>query len=166
MRRRLSAMLLTIIGLGVPILVALMTRRPNDDGTAASRVAAQSPVAGPDPEADLLSGPQAPAGPPAVTRQPGAGQPGGADPRHPVLEPHPTGVFAAIGRFDYRFRRILPVLGLALVIGLNVWAARGGGTLIQGGWFIPGSQEQQEASLIADRFGQQPTSSRIPSQAA
>ena len=75
----------------------------------------------------------------------------------PVLEPHPTGVFAAIGRFDFRFRRVLPVLGLALVIGLNIWAARGGGKLIQGGWFIPGSQEQQEASLVAERFGQQPT---------
>jgi len=74
-----------------------------------------------------------------------------------ILEPHPTGVFAAIGRFDYRFRRVLPVLGLALVIGLNIWAARGGGKLIQGGWFIPGSQEQQEVSLVADRFGQQPT---------
>ena len=70
-------------------------------------------------------------------------------------------MFAAIGRFDYRFRRILPVLGLALVIGLNIWAARGSGKLIQGGWFIPGSQEQQEASLIAERFGQQPTTMLI-----
>ena len=49
------------------------------------------------------------------------------------------------------------MLGLALVIGLNVWAGVGGGKLIQGGWFIPGSEEQQEATLIAQRFGQQPT---------
>ncbi|TMB84047.1 MAG: MMPL family transporter [Chloroflexi bacterium] len=49
------------------------------------------------------------------------------------------------------------MLGLGLVIGLNVWAGVGGGKLIQGGWFIPGSEEQQEATLIAQRFGQQPT---------
>ena len=34
-----------------------------------------------------------------------------------VRELHPTGIFAAVGRFDYRFRRILPILGLALMIG-------------------------------------------------
>src|SRR6185503_9489775 len=73
-------------------------------------------------------------------------------PEH-VLEPHPTGMFAALGRFDYRFRKVLPILGLALVIGLNVWAAVGGGTLIQGGWVIPGSQEQQAADVLTDRFG-------------
>ncbi|HKO33305.1 MAG TPA: MMPL family transporter [Candidatus Limnocylindria bacterium] len=62
-------------------------------------------------------------------------------------------MFAALGRFDYRFRKVLPILGLALVIGLNVWAAVGGGTLIQGGWVIPGSQEQQAADVLTDRFG-------------
>ena len=62
-------------------------------------------------------------------------------------------MFAALGRFDYRFRKVLPILGLALVIGLNVWAAVGGGTLIQGGWVIPGSQEQQAADALTDRFG-------------
>ncbi|HEU4862971.1 MAG TPA: hypothetical protein VFU44_04285, partial [Candidatus Limnocylindria bacterium] len=40
----------------------------------------------------------------------------------PDLEPHPTGIFAALGRFDYRFRRVLPFIGLAAVIGLNIWA--------------------------------------------
>ncbi|HET7141240.1 MAG TPA: MMPL family transporter, partial [Candidatus Limnocylindria bacterium] len=74
-----------------------------------------------------------------------------------VLEPHPTGMFAALGRFDYRFRRVLPVIGLALVIGLNAWAAVGGGELIQGGWVIPGSQEQQAADQLAKRFGQDQT---------
>ena len=151
MRRRLSAMLLAIIGLGVPLLVALMARRSEENGTYGAFGAGSH-----QPTPDLLSGPEAPIGAPGTTV---------AHPRasatQPVLEPHPTGVFAAIGRFDYRFRRILPVLGLALVIGLNIWAARGSGKLIQGGWFIPGSQEQQEASLIAERFGQQPTTMLI-----
>jgi uncharacterized membrane protein YdfJ with MMPL/SSD domain len=70
-----------------------------------------------------------------------------------VLEPHPTGMFAALGRFDYRFRKVLPIIGLALVIGLNVWATVGGGALIQGGWVIPGSEEQQAADVLTDRFG-------------
>src|SRR5437762_2663581 len=134
MRRRLSATLLAIIGLGVPVVVAFMTRRPADDR---AEIAPRPDTSAPSP-----SGPV-----------PGPAPSGGIR----ILEPHPTGVFAAIGRFDYRFRRVLPVLGLALVIGLNIWAARGGGKLIQGGWFIPGSQEQQEVSLVADRFGQQPT---------
>ncbi|HEY8178524.1 MAG TPA: MMPL family transporter [Candidatus Limnocylindria bacterium] len=62
-------------------------------------------------------------------------------------------MFAALGRFDYRFRKVLPIIGLALVIGLNVWATVGGGTLIQGGWVIPGSEEQQAADVLTDRFG-------------
>ena len=48
---------------------------------------------------------------------------------------------------------MLPIIGLALVIGLNVWATVGGGTLIQGGWVIPGSEEQQAADVLTDRFG-------------
>ena len=74
-----------------------------------------------------------------------------------VREPHPTGVFAAVGRFDYRFRRLLLVLGLAAVIGVNLWASAAGGELIQGGWVIPGSEEQRAAELLADRFGEQAT---------
>ncbi|HET6820388.1 MAG TPA: MMPL family transporter [Candidatus Limnocylindria bacterium] len=74
-----------------------------------------------------------------------------------VLEPHPTGMFAALGRFDYRFRRWLPLIGLAIVIGLNGWAAASGGKLIQGGWVIPGSQEQQAADILTSRFGQDQT---------
>ena len=73
------------------------------------------------------------------------------------LEPHPTGIFAALGRFDYRFRRVLPVIGLAAVIGLNIRANQAGGTLIQGGWVIEGSEEQQAAERLADRFGEQAT---------
>ncbi|MEO8639064.1 MAG: hypothetical protein ABI458_04010, partial [Chloroflexota bacterium] len=63
-----------------------------------------------------------------------------------VRELHPTGIFAAVGRFDYRFRRWLPIVGLAIVIGMNVWAATSGGTLIQGGWVIDGSEEQRAAA--------------------
>jgi RND superfamily putative drug exporter len=74
-----------------------------------------------------------------------------------VRELHPTGIFAAVGRFDYRFRRWLPIIGLAIVIGTNVWAATSGGTLIQGGWVIDGSEEQRAAALIADRFGSEAT---------
>ena len=74
-----------------------------------------------------------------------------------VRELHPTGIFAAVGRFNYRFRRWLPLVGLAVVIGTNVWAAAAGGTLIQGGWVIQGSEEQRAAALLADRFGEQAT---------
>ena len=74
-----------------------------------------------------------------------------------MRELHPTGIFAALGRFDYRFRRWLPIIGLAAVIGVNGWASTSGGTLIQGGWVIDGSEEQRAAALIADRFGDEAT---------
>ena len=74
-----------------------------------------------------------------------------------MRERHPTGIFAAVGRFDYRFRRWLPIVGLAIVIGTNAWAATSGGTLIQGGWVIDGSEEQRAAAIIADRFGSEET---------
>jgi len=67
-------------------------------------------------------------------------------------------MFAALGRFDYRFRRVLPVLALAVVIGLNVWASLGGGKLIQGGWQVPNSQAEQADALLASRFGKTATS--------
>ena len=69
-----------------------------------------------------------------------------------------NGIFAALGRFTYRNRRWLPIAGLALVIGLNVWAATAGGTLSQGGWQIEGSEAAQAEALAADRFGEQATS--------
>jgi uncharacterized membrane protein YdfJ with MMPL/SSD domain len=83
---------------------------------------------------------------------PGAPAPGGH-----VRELHPTGIFAAVGRFNYRFRRWLPLLGLAIVIGTNAWATVAAGTLIQGGWVIHGSEEQRAAALLAERFGEQAT---------
>jgi RND superfamily putative drug exporter len=62
-------------------------------------------------------------------------------------------VFAALGRFDYRFRRWLPPVGLALMIGINVAGLGLGGELSQGGWEIPGSQTEEAEVLIRDRFG-------------
>ncbi|MEP6680468.1 MAG: MMPL family transporter [Chloroflexota bacterium] len=66
-------------------------------------------------------------------------------------------MFAALGRFDYRFRRWLPLVALALVIGLNIWVTFGGGKLIQGGWNVPGSEALRAEELLADRFGVQAT---------
>jgi uncharacterized membrane protein YdfJ with MMPL/SSD domain len=130
MRRRLLNLAIGLIGFGVPLLVAFYARRsPHDEYGSAD---GNNPTAARPPE---------PPPPPTAT------------PHRPLLEPHPTGIFAALGRFDYRFRRWLPLAGLALVIGVNVWAANAGGELIQGGWVIPGSEEQQEADILTDRFG-------------
>ena len=135
MRKRLFTIAGAVIGLGVPVLVAWLSRRgprPWDPGQPA--VAPPATTAVPPPR--LMDG-----------------QPPPQDGHIP--EPHPTGLFAAIGRFDYRFRRWLPLLGLALVIGLNAWSANAGGRLIQGGWVIPDSEEQRAVDLLADRFGEQ-----------
>ena len=69
-----------------------------------------------------------------------------------------NGIFAALGRVTYRWRRWLPVVGLAIVIGLNLWAATGGGRLSQGGWQIAGSEAAEGEALLADRFGEQASS--------
>ena len=137
MRRRLMAAGLAVAGLITALIAALaLWRRPDRPAVAAA-----------DPSDDAERLPAAalpPAAPPA--------------PRVPNdLELHPTGVFAALGRFDYRFRRVVPVIGLLLMIGLQVWASQAGGRLIQGGWVIEGSEEQRAADLLADRFGTQAT---------
>jgi uncharacterized membrane protein YdfJ with MMPL/SSD domain len=69
-----------------------------------------------------------------------------------------NGLFASLGRATYRWRRWLPILGLAVVIGLNVWAATAGGRLSQGGWQIAGSEAAEGEALLADRFGEQASS--------
>ncbi|HEX2194622.1 MAG TPA: MMPL family transporter [Candidatus Limnocylindria bacterium] len=122
MRRRITTIVLALIGLGVPVLVAWLTRAEPIRDPVPSRAA------------------------PTPLRE-----------SRPVREPHPRGLFAALGRFDYRYRRWLPAVALALVIGLNVSAANAGGELIQGGWVIPGSEEQRAADLLTDRFGQAET---------
>jgi uncharacterized membrane protein YdfJ with MMPL/SSD domain len=83
----------------------------------------------------------------------------------PVSAPPPVpddrlahnGIFAALGRATYRGRRWLPLVGLAAVIGLNVWAATGTARLSQGGWQVPGSEAARADALFADRFGEQAT---------
>ncbi len=124
---RKRLLLAGIIGLGVPLLAAWFSRGQKE------------PVAAPEPVEAL------------TVHRPPLRRSG------PVLEPHPTGIFAAIGRFDYRFRKFLPIIGLAIVIGLSVWASAADGKLIQGGWVISGSEEQQAAELLAHRFGEQAT---------
>jgi RND superfamily putative drug exporter len=62
-------------------------------------------------------------------------------------------VFAALGRFDYRFRRWIPLVALVLVIGLQAWSSVAGGTFAQGGWTIPDSESVATGELLADRFG-------------
>jgi RND superfamily putative drug exporter len=66
-------------------------------------------------------------------------------------------MFAALGRFSYRFRRWIPPIGIALVIGLMVWVSQAGGDFSQGGWQIEGSESMTTEQLLADRFGEQAT---------
>ncbi|MGI8658355.1 MAG: MMPL family transporter [Candidatus Limnocylindria bacterium] len=68
-----------------------------------------------------------------------------------------NGIFAALGRATYRGRRWLPIVGLVVVIGLNVWGAAAGGRLTQGGWQVPGSEAAEAEALLADRYGEQAT---------
>ena len=135
MRSRLPALGLAITGLlsAAAAVVAIWRMMGRESDEASAR-----PI-------------QPPPAPPALVSAPPAAS------RPPDLEPHPTGMFAALGRFDYRFRRVLPVIGLALTIGLSIWANQSGGRLIQGGWVIDGSDEQRAAQLLADRFGEQAT---------
>ncbi|HET6381471.1 MAG TPA: MMPL family transporter [candidate division Zixibacteria bacterium] len=134
MRRRIVNIALVILGLGVPLVVAWLTRPRPADTPASVRPAPAQPENRPPNPAPTPSRPPAEA---------------------PVREPHPTGLFAAVGRVAYRLRKPLPVAGLALAIGLNVWALNAGGDLIQGGWVIEGSEEQAAAELLGERFGQQ-----------
>ena len=133
MRSRLIAAGLAVAGLITALIAALaIWRRPGRSAVPAADAGRLRPAALPPPAPPL--------------------------PRVPNdLELHPTGVFAALGRFDYRFRRVVPVIGLLLMIGLQVWASQAGGRLIQGGWVIEGSEEQRAADLLADRFGTQAT---------
>src|SRR5918999_3025709 len=78
-------------------------------------------------------------------------EPAGADPNERIAH---NGIFAALGRATYRHRRWLPLAGLALVIGLNAWAAVAGGRLSQGGWQVPGSEALRAEELFTDRFGE------------
>ena len=98
--------------------------------------------------------------PPGLPELPEPRSAGGAPQRPPPTDDRiaHNGIFAALGRATYRHRRWLPVAGVALVIGLNVWAATAGETLSQGGWQIDGSEAARAEALVADRFGEQATS--------
>ena len=88
------------------------------------------------------------------------GQPTGApDPSAPIDDrvAH-NGIFAALGRATYRWRRWLLPLGLVAVVGLNVWASVDGGRLSQGGWQIAGSEAARGEAVLAERFGEQASS--------
>ena len=94
----------------------------------------------------------------------GGPAPGPLSPREPEPRTDPplgshahNGAFAALGRWTYRSRRWLPIVGLATVIGLNVWAFTSGGPLSQGGWQVPGSEAGRASNLLSDRFGEQAT---------
>ncbi|MGH2356998.1 MAG: MMPL family transporter, partial [Candidatus Limnocylindria bacterium] len=145
--RRLAALGLVVAGLGVPLLLAWRARRANGVARPATKPA-PNPGTVPQP-AVMRQAPVAPQRALGPDRQPGQ--------QGPMRELHPTGVLAAIGRFDYRFRRVLPVVGLAAVIGLNVWASVAGEELSQGGWQVPGSEALAAEALLADRFGEQAT---------
>ncbi len=93
--------------------------------------------------------------PPGLPEAPVAAPP--PDPRATDERIAHNGIFAALGRATYRHRRWLPVAGLAVVIGLNVWAATAGGTLSQGGWQVPGSEAARAEALFTDRFGETAT---------
>ena len=97
--------------------------------------------------------------PPEVARRAAGGNPAGAGGagRDGVYEPPPTGLFAWLGRFAYRFRRWIPVGALLLLIGLQVAGNVAGGTLIQGGWTIRDSEAVRADALLADRFGEEST---------
>jgi uncharacterized membrane protein YdfJ with MMPL/SSD domain len=154
MRRRLITVGLGVLGLGIPFIVAWLARR--DERVVNQALEPSSATLGGQDAQREMAGHGSIPGPLVASARPTAGPPWATTEDH-VLEPHPRGIFAALGRFDYRFRRLLPILGLAIVIGVNVWAETGGGTLIQGGWVIPGSQEQRAAALLASRFGEQAT---------
>jgi uncharacterized membrane protein YdfJ with MMPL/SSD domain len=96
--------------------------------------------------------------PPGLPEPPGNGDgPATVDPRDPDERVAHNGIFAALGRATYRHRRWLPLAGLALVIGLNAWAAAAGGRLSQGGWQVPGSEALRAEELFTDRFGETAT---------
>ena len=62
-------------------------------------------------------------------------------------------MFAALGRFDYRFRRVIPVIALLAMVASLVLSGLFGGTLSGGGWTIPDAASKRADELLAERFG-------------
>ncbi|MEO8245963.1 MAG: MMPL family transporter [Chloroflexota bacterium] len=140
MRTKLLGIGLAILGLASAALAALaIWRRVGADAAEPSR-APLTASAGARPTAlALASEPATQAAPP------------------PIQPPHEriahNGLFAALGRATYRWRRWLPIAGLAIVVGLNIWSATSAGRLSQGGWQIAGSEAARAEELLVDRFG-------------
>ncbi len=140
MRTKLLGIGLAILGLASAALAGLaIWRRVGADAAEPSRV----PLS-------------APAGPPPTPR-PVMSERATRAPAQRITPPHDriahNGLFAAIGRATYRWRRWLPIVGLAAVIGLNIWSATSAGRLSQGGWQIAGSEAARAEELLVDRFG-------------
>ncbi|HEX2883026.1 MAG TPA: MMPL family transporter [Candidatus Limnocylindria bacterium] len=148
MRSKLLALGLAILGLLTAAGAALAVWRRMGREAAAETAPPPPPFA----SEPMPMAPPVPAAPPAAMVATEDAPTAGVVP--PELDPHPTGVFAAIGRFVYRFRKVIPAVGLAIVIGLVAWSNMAGGRLIQGGWFIEGSEERAAAELLSDRFGE------------
>jgi len=62
-------------------------------------------------------------------------------------------LFARIGSFAYRHRRVLPLGALALLLLLLGLSGPFGGQLSSGGFTIPGSQSQRATNLLTRYFG-------------
>ena len=146
MRTKLLAIGLAAAGLASAAIAALAVwRRMGPESEAASRQPLPAPAGPAAGDAPRTTGGSAP------------GAPGGSS-APPVSSPpppgtHGNGIFAALGRFDFRFRKVLPLVGLAIVIGVNIWSVTSAGRLSQGGWQIAGSEAARAEALLTDRFG-------------
>jgi len=67
-------------------------------------------------------------------------------------------VFTALGRFDYRHRRSLPLVMLGLAVAAVALSTAFGGQLSPGGFTIPGSNSARAEALLAQAFGSGRTS--------
>jgi RND superfamily putative drug exporter len=141
----LSSIAVVAIGVVAVVLTAIGLRRTDGGASGAA------------PEAEPGAEPAASVG----GLEPERASPARAEPPATAPSPLPmdrvghNGIFAALGRFTYRWRRVLPIVGVAVVIGLNAWSAVAGGTLSQGGWQIEGSESAEGEAILADAFGEQ-----------
>ncbi len=67
-------------------------------------------------------------------------------------------MFAMLGRFDYRHRRLIPIAMLGLMAAVLVAATLFGGQLSPGGFTIPGSDSARAQALLNRAFGSGRTS--------
>ncbi|HET7685159.1 MAG TPA: MMPL family transporter [Candidatus Limnocylindria bacterium] len=142
MRTKLLAVGLAAAGLLSAAIAAIAVWRR----MGADAVPPASPIVPPRRDEPASVAPRSPVSSPPVASAP-------VDPP-PDRIAH-NGLFAALGRATYRWRRWLPIAGLAVVIGLNVWASTGAGRLSQGGWQVAGSEAARAEALLAARFGEQ-----------